>query len=422
MNTKHIQVNYSINRMSAVDLVSIIHIDDYNTRFIELTLSDHENPFPVTGCTVTARFATVNGVLLNDNVSCTVTEEGTILIPIDSAAVNSIACDLKIEVNIAQGDYVLTLPFPLWVRVRGSILENAHISPESEGTIPELLHEVEQELERVQGFITEENAFEILDGALSGDSNISPTLLIDSTVNQTCNPDGDLIMYYIDSDDVRHNIFDFSPYLGTDDYNELSNKPRISGVSNSGDSVNTDLTGTLRFDTPHLRVSDNQQNISVNLGNDVFVCNMFADPSWSKYNFDLLSVPFVTSGVFKIRENRVENKPAALSVLVGDFYIVHFLQGEEMPLIRYVIGKNANNINVTFMQTASLQNGSGFGINYDVVNQSAWQEIGAKGDKGDKGDPGNDYILTNQDKSDIVNIVLGLLPTTQGVQYGNQSN
>ena len=38
------------------------------------------------------------------------------------------------------------------------------------------------------------------------------------------------------------------------------------------------------------------------------------------------------------------------------------------------------------------------------------------------GTDGNDYILTNQDKSDIANIVLGLLPTTQGVQYGNQSN
>ena len=35
---------------------------------------------------------------------------------------------------------------------------------------------------------------------------------------------------------------------------------------------------------------------------------------------------------------------------------------------------------------------------------------------------GSDYILTAQDKSDIANIVLGLLPTTQGVQYGNTGN
>lgn len=58
-------------------------------------------------------------------------------------------------------------------------------------------------------------------------------------------------------------------------------------------------------------------------------------------------------------------------------------------------------------------------------------EQGPKGDKGDtgaqgepgiqgpKGDTGQDYVLTDQDKSDIADIVLGELPTTQGVLYGN---
>ena len=35
------------------------------------------------------------------------------------------------------------------------------------------------------------------------------------------------------------------------------------------------------------------------------------------------------------------------------------------------------------------------------------------------GKDGQDYVLTNQDKTDIANIVLQLLPTTQGVLYGN---
>ena len=39
--------------------------------------------------------------------------------------------------------------------------------------------------------------------------------------------------------------------------------------------------------------------------------------------------------------------------------------------------------------------------------------------KGDKGDPGQNYVLTEQDKSDIADIVLGELPTTEGVLYGN---
>lgn len=33
-----------------------------------------------------------------------------------------------------------------------------------------------------------------------------------------------------------------------------------------------------------------------------------------------------------------------------------------------------------------------------------------------------DYVLTPQDKSDIADLVLSELPTTQGVQYGNTSN
>lgn len=35
------------------------------------------------------------------------------------------------------------------------------------------------------------------------------------------------------------------------------------------------------------------------------------------------------------------------------------------------------------------------------------------------GPQGDDYVLTPQDKTDIANIVLSELPTTQGVQYGN---
>lgn len=38
------------------------------------------------------------------------------------------------------------------------------------------------------------------------------------------------------------------------------------------------------------------------------------------------------------------------------------------------------------------------------------------------GQNGNDYVLTTQDKSDIADIVLSELPTTQGVLYGNTSN
>lgn len=40
-----------------------------------------------------------------------------------------------------------------------------------------------------------------------------------------------------------------------------------------------------------------------------------------------------------------------------------------------------------------------------------------KGEKGEKGEPGNDYILTEADKTEIADIVLYLLPNGDEVSY-----
>lgn len=64
----------------------------------------------------------------------------------------------------------------------------------------------------VKGYLSDK-VYEILDSALSGDPSNIPALLVDNTVDQTHNPDGHYILYYIDSDEVRHNIFDISEYF-----------------------------------------------------------------------------------------------------------------------------------------------------------------------------------------------------------------
>ncbi|MBQ1945281.1 MAG: hypothetical protein II346_09795, partial [Ruminococcus sp.] len=168
MQTKAIQFVYNINRMLAVDLIATIHIDDKNTRFIELLLRDHDLPVLVDGCTATARFVTKDKILLHDSVPC-IAEGSTVRIPIDAAAVRAQACDLRIEVSLSVGEQVLTLPFPLWVRVRGSILDNAETSPDSEGSIPEQLQQIRQDLTRFENETIIEKAFDVLDSALTGD-------------------------------------------------------------------------------------------------------------------------------------------------------------------------------------------------------------------------------------------------------------
>ena len=146
--------------MDAVNLVATIHIDDYDTRFLEVLLCERGGAFDVSGSTATARFVTLAGELLNDSVPCTV-EGNAVTVPVDAAAVKSQACTLKIEINLTKDGKVLTLPFPLWIRVRGSILDDAHITPESEGTIVDLLKAAQEELARVSEFEDGESAYEI---------------------------------------------------------------------------------------------------------------------------------------------------------------------------------------------------------------------------------------------------------------------
>ena len=63
---------------------------------------------------------------------------------------------------------------------------------------------------KLSGYASTEEVFETLDNALSGNSSHEPALLLDDTVDQTSNPDGNIILYYVDSDGTRHNLFNFS--------------------------------------------------------------------------------------------------------------------------------------------------------------------------------------------------------------------
>ena len=148
MNVKAKQIKYNISRMSPPELSSVIHTEDSGTRKIELHLFNQNTPIDISGSSATARFVSENRELVNDNVACNVTDDNVVLIPLD--VLSDRTGQMYIEVKIVSGDKVLTLPYPLTVYVRGTILEMAHILPESGGTIPELLERVEEELARVQ--------------------------------------------------------------------------------------------------------------------------------------------------------------------------------------------------------------------------------------------------------------------------------
>ena len=201
------------------------------------------------------------------------------------------------------------------------------------------------------------------------------------------------------------------------DYNALQNRPVVTGRGRDDSTdVNAVLEGYLNFSPDEFVVSTPPYQIDIELSQDVPICK--TGSNGTVYDFDEITNVFARSGVFKVSPERALNVPTALEGITREvFYVIHLAtMADNVSIIRYTIGYDNYALRV-FMQTATLHRNDAF--SYDVDSQSDWMEIGAKGDKGD---PGNDYILTNQDKSDIANIVLGLLPTTQGVQYGNQSN
>ena len=84
--------------------------------------------------------------------------------------------DIDIEVTITDnsGNQVLTLPFPIWVRVNPSILDDAEVTDESKGTVPELMEEAKELIENYKYELTEEDIEQISEAFdLSGKENIS---------------------------------------------------------------------------------------------------------------------------------------------------------------------------------------------------------------------------------------------------------
>ncbi len=213
-------------------LLTVSHTDDTGTEFIELALKSGESDVDASGKTVTARFV-VHGtpaMLISDNVSCTVNESGHILIPFDNAVLNAHSGEMDIEVSIDDNGDILTLPYPLWVRVRESVLSRAVVWERAQGLIPDLLARVRDELERIEGYTTPEEVFAILDGALSGDTAQYPALVIDNRNEQE-----EYRLYYVDSDDGRHELFNFSRYFA-----ERATTLADYGISNAYTKAETD--------------------------------------------------------------------------------------------------------------------------------------------------------------------------------------
>ena len=165
-----VYTEFNLNATSGYSkIISLTHTDDDNVDVIELCVKQSGAPTDLTGSTAIARMVLHGSpdVLISDNVECTINGAGNILIPFDNASIESRKGIVKIEVNVTRSPDILTLQLPLRVKINGSILESATIDPHSEGTIPELLKTVREELERVRGFATVDDVFNVIDEVFS---------------------------------------------------------------------------------------------------------------------------------------------------------------------------------------------------------------------------------------------------------------
>ncbi|MBQ5688068.1 MAG: hypothetical protein IIV23_10210, partial [Ruminococcus sp.] len=167
-------------RTSPSKSIAISHVDDKYSEVLEVAVKQNDRFVYMDGATVVARMVLHRDkdYLLSDDVTCTVNANGNILIPFDNAVVKTLQGVVKIEVNITRDTDELTLQFPLWVSVTGSILDNAEVTPESEGTIPDLLKDAADALEdatealdRLGSYNNLENKPQINGVTLSGDQS-----------------------------------------------------------------------------------------------------------------------------------------------------------------------------------------------------------------------------------------------------------
>lgn len=215
MNIQPVFTRYDINRKLPFDWSSPIvvdHVEDFDTRFIEVFVyeSIYNKQVDLKGTTITVRIVaalSTEKILLNDNVACTLNGSGNIIIPIDGKVIETLASALLIEIRITQGEQALVLPFPLYVQMRGSILDDAGVAPESRGTIPELLEAAQDALTNAQEAI---ETFPIVSAKVNDNGTITFTQrgggTITTTGSSVIGPQGDPGQDYVLTDQDKTDI------------------------------------------------------------------------------------------------------------------------------------------------------------------------------------------------------------------------
>ena len=164
--------------------------------------SDDSTPYDLTDKEVTATFVT-NKTLIADSILVSDKNENTIELDISSNSdYTIIPGDMLVEFEFKEGDKVTSPATAMIVHVRGSIKNDAQITPDSYGTVSEILQEVAEARgnynnlpERLNAQDTDINSLKrrttTAEEKISGIESVLPTKL-----------------NYVDLGNTSHNVFD----------------------------------------------------------------------------------------------------------------------------------------------------------------------------------------------------------------------
>lgn len=429
---KPIPITFNLDsRQSVQSVCAVIHIDDNNTETLDLSLMQGGEHIAISpNSTVTARFVRVKDkILISDNVPCAVQENGNIYIPIDNAAAHMLVGEIKIEVNIVDENDVLTMQFPLVIRVNNTILADAEISPESEGTIPELLEEAREAAESAtQAAEAATKAISTKQDKLTAGENI--TISDDNVISAEGG--------------------------GVTSYNDLTDKPTIAGKSISG---NINLSQGLRFyyfpNYGYRELSTDTANLLnkiVELTNDInnrsnifgfqtrqviknflpnnkrsvvfqfYTNEQYVDEQGTYRHADLqfyIDFSIETGEMFFRTVSQTNNQ----EVVYGDWEKIN------KTIVSGVVNANGT---ITFTDSEgntfttsgeSVIGADGFSPSATVQQTASGATITVTDKNGittaniSNGQDGTDYVLTNADKQEIAQMAVNLLPNADMVSY-----
>ena len=193
MEIKNICVSYDIDRNCPPKRASVTHVNDVNTRIIELTLKQGDDKLSLdSGCTASASIVErVTKKLIASEIECEISESGSILIPVDNLHFRD-KMDINIEVSVSDSSdgQVLTLPYPIWIRVNPSVLDEAEVSDKSLGTVPELIKDAKELVENYHYELTEDDVERIAaEVDVTGKENTSNKKTIINNQSQTGDSD-----------------------------------------------------------------------------------------------------------------------------------------------------------------------------------------------------------------------------------------